>query len=73
MRAASGEDVTILIRLISALGVRPVRVPDLGEPFRLYVRSRTALVDTDADATDWDRLYSAVLATLPALMEAADV
>lgn len=58
-------DVTILMRLISALGVRPVRVPDLGEPFRLYVRSRTALIDTGAGAGDWDRLYSAVLETIP--------
>ena len=59
------DDITILIRLISALGVRPVRVPDLGEPYRLYVRSQTALVDADAGAADWDRLYGAVLASIP--------
>ena len=59
------DDVTILIRLISALGVRPVRVANLGEPYRLYTRSQTALVDTGATAADWDRLYGAVLATIP--------
>lgn len=59
------NDITIFVRLISALGVRPVRVSNLGEPYRLYVRSQTALVDTDADAADWDRLYGTVLAAIP--------
>src|SRR5699024_8810377 len=66
--ASERVDVPVLIHLISALGVRPVRVPRLGEPFRLYVRSRTALVDTDATASEWDRLCSVVLASMPELV-----
>lgn len=57
--------------LIRALGVRPVRVPDLGEPYRLYLRSRVALVDADATTEDWDGLYGMVLAAMPRLEEAA--
>lgn len=64
-------DVTVLVQLIAALGVRAVRVSGLGEPYRLYVRSGTALVDADASAQEWDELYSTVLAALPEISRSA--
>lgn len=49
------------LKLIAALGVRVIRVPDLARASILLPHHQIALVDTEIGPAEWEELLDAVL------------